>query len=614
MAPRSRGSGVERVGTRAGRRGDSPAAPSPRPARHGAVLAAAAAFALLASVAPSPAPAQERWPEESWNPSPLPEDLVLPLPCGGAMAFRPVPTPVARGGLADRQATLGQADPETNYSEYLRQAFVAGPFPGPRPESPPRYYLAKYEVTRDQYAAVTAETCPAPSTAGRQPQADVAWHEAVAFAVKLSAWLARNARDALPQQDGARAFVRLPTEEEWEYAARGGAAVSEADFGARTFPMPDGMQRHVWFQGTRSAGNRTRPVGMLEPNPLGLFDILGNVSEWVLEPYRLNKVGRPHGQAGGMVARGGDYLTPESQIRSSLRVELPPLDRNGEPLRLRSVGFRPALALVATTSDQKPDVLRQEFEQEAQSRSTATEDPARLLEVLRNETPDPALRRGIDRVGAALRTETRERREQESQAIRSQIASAAQIGRQVMLADGFGELLGAFAGLQADTARAQRELAASQEELAAVARDQVQAALKRQEEKTRQISAVMGRMENAFRDQAAAQPRLVQDLAGSYLRAVLSVGRAADRLRIADEGNVVLQEFQAQAANVPFLQEIARVAIRHMVAVSNGNPPSREQAVGDLIAVRDQPGTPPVAAPRAMPPAAPQQRQPPQRR
>ncbi len=337
---------------------DRPAASPPRPARRVAVPAAAA-FALLAVVALSPAAAQERWPEESWNPQPLPEDLVLPLPCGGAMAFRPVPTPVPRGGLADRQATLGQADPETNYSEYLRQAFVAGPFPGPRPDAPPRYYLGKYEVTRDQYAAVTAGTCPAPSPAGRQPQADLAWHEAVAFTVKLSAWLARNAGEALPRQDGARAFVRLPTEEEWEYAARGGAAVSEADFGARTFPMPDGMQRHVWFQGTRSAGNRTRPVGMLEPNPLGLFDILGNVSEWVLEPYRLNKVGRPHGQAGGMVARGGDYLTSESQIRSSLRVELPPLDRNGEPLRLRSVGFRPALALVATTSDQRPSALRE---------------------------------------------------------------------------------------------------------------------------------------------------------------------------------------------------------------------------------------------------------------
>ena len=563
---------------------------------------APALLALL--VLALPAAGQERWPEETWNPRPMADDLVLPLPCGGAMAFRPIPTPVPRGGLADRQATLGQADQETNYSEYLRQAFVAGPFPGPQPDAPPRYYLAKHEVTRDQYAAVATETCPTPSTAGRQPQAEVAWHEAVNFTVRLSAWLARNARDALPRQDDARGFVRLPTEEEWEYAARGGAAVSEADFAARSFPMPDGVQRHVWFQGTRSAGNRVRPVGMLEPNPLGLFDILGNVSEWVLEPYRLNKVGRLHGQAGGMVARGGDLLTPESQIRSSLRVELPPLDRNGEPLRLRNVGFRPALGLVATTSDQRPAALQKEFEDEAQSRSTATEDPARLLEVLRNDTPDPALRQGIDRVGAALRTGTRERREQESQAIRSQIAAAAQIGRQVMLADSFGELLTAFARVQASTIQAQRELTDSQAQLAAVMRDQVQAALKRQEEQTRQISTTMGRVEEALRNQAERQPKVVEELAGSYLRAVLTVGRAADRLRIADEGNVVLQELQGQT--LPLLPEIARVAIRHMVAVSGGNPPTQDQAVQDLIAVRRQQGSSPAATPRTTP----QQRQP----
>ena len=119
----------------------------------------------------------------------------------------------------------------------------------------------------------------------------------------------------MPTVDTTANGYRLPNEKEWEFAARGGSAVSEADFSARVFPMPDGMQRHVWFQGTRSSGGRVRPIGMLEPNPLGVFDILGNVAEWVLEPYRLNRVGRLHGQAGGMVARGGDFLTPEECAR-----------------------------------------------------------------------------------------------------------------------------------------------------------------------------------------------------------------------------------------------------------------------------------------------------------
>lgn len=558
--------------------------------------------ALLAMLpAAGPAAAQARWPEEAWNPRPMPDDLVLPLPCGGAMAFRPVPVPVAQGALADRPASLGQPDAETAYSEYLRQAFIAGPF---RAEgAPPRYYLAKYEVTRDQYAAVTTEPCPTASAAGRLPQAEVAWHEAVTFTARLSAWVARNAPEALPRQDEARAFLRLPTEEEWEFAARGGAVVAEADFGARTFPMPEGMQRYAWFQGARSAAGRARPVGSLEPNPLGLFDMLGNVAEWVLDPYRLNKVGRPHGLAGGPVARGGDFLTPEGQIRSSLRVELPPLGTNGEPTRLRSIGFRPVLATVATTSDQRPAQFREAFEREAQSRSTATEDPARLLEVLRNETPDPGLRQGIDRVGAALRSTARERREQESQAIRSQIAAAAHIGRQVMLASGFGEVLTAFAGAQAAMLQEQRSLAEDGGRIAALAPGEAQAALRAQEERARRLSATMARIEAALRDQAAAQPARRDALVNGYLRVVLEAGRAADRLRIAEEGNVVLQELQAQG--VEYLPDIARVAMRHMAAVSAGSPPAREQVVQDLLALLPQQAPAPVPQQR---PAAPPRR------
>ena len=552
-------------------------------------------FAVFTLLAPS-VQAQERWPAEFWNPKPLTDDLILPMPCGGAMVFRPVPTPLGQGLLADRPAMLGQTDAETNYNEFLRQSFIAGPFPGGDATAPPRYYISKYEVTRDQYAAVTAEPCPSPAGAGRLPQADIAWHEAIGFTTRYSAWLARNARDALPMRDDARAFVRLPTEEEWEFAARGGAAVTEADFSARVFPMPEGMQRHVWFQGSRSSGGRVRPIGMLEPNPLGIFDIFGNVAEWVLEPYRLNRVGRPHGQAGGMVARGGDFLTPEDQVRSSLRVELPPLDRNGEALRLRSLGFRPVLALVATSSDQRPAQLRAAFEAEAQSRGSASEDPARLLEVLKNDTPDPALRQGIDRVGAALRTAQRERNDQEMQAIQSQIAAAAQIGRQILLAEGFGELLGVFARVQAETVQAQRTLSEDQGRIAAVTQAELQAALRRQQERTQQITNTMARIEAALRSQAEGQPARAQELAASYLRTVLAVGRSADRLRIADAGNVVQQEVQAQ--NLQYLPELVRIATRHMVAVSNGNPPSREQAMADLTAVL-RPAASPQAPPQA---------------
>jgi hypothetical protein len=169
------------------------------------------------------------------------------------------------------------------------------------------------------------------------------------------------------------------------------------------------------------------------------------------------------------------------------------------------------------------------------------------------------------------------------QAIQSQIAAAAQIGRQILLAEGFGELLGAFARVQAETVQAQRTLAEDQGRIAAATQAEVQAALRRQQERTQQITTTMARIEAALRSQAEGQPARAQELAASYLRTVLSVGRGADRLRIADAANVVQQELQAQ--NVQYLPELARVAARHMVAVSNGNPPSREQAMADLTAV-----------------------------
>ena len=71
------------------------------------------------------------WDPRWFNPQPAEGDLVLPMPCGGAMAFRPVDVPSGAGPLDDRALTLGQADTELGYSEYLHGAFLAAPFPMP---------------------------------------------------------------------------------------------------------------------------------------------------------------------------------------------------------------------------------------------------------------------------------------------------------------------------------------------------------------------------------------------------------------------------------------------------------------------------------------------------
>jgi len=135
--------------------------------------------------------------------------------------------------------------------------------------------------------------------------------------------LLRNALDKLPAEDREPGFVRLPTEVEWEFAARGGVAVSESDFEDTIFPMSGTLNQYVWFAGPQSANGKVQRIGLLKPNPLGIHDILGNVDEMMLDPFRLNKLDRLHGQAGGFIVRGGNYATAEDDVRTAYRQEIP---------------------------------------------------------------------------------------------------------------------------------------------------------------------------------------------------------------------------------------------------------------------------------------------------
>ena len=179
------------------------------------------------------------------------------------------------------------------------------------------FYLGRYEVTQGEWEAVMGTNPSVSSACGSPcPVTNVSWFDAQDFIRRLN-----------ERESGSGYRYRLPTEAEWEYAARSGT----------TGVLYGELDAIAWYEA--NSGDETHPVGLKQANGWGLYDMQGNVSEWTRDwygKYPSGPVTDPQGPLSGSfrVVRGGSRRDGAGFIRSANRHYYAP------GARLSNLGFR----------------------------------------------------------------------------------------------------------------------------------------------------------------------------------------------------------------------------------------------------------------------------------
>ena len=184
------------------------------------------------------------------------------------------------------------------------------------------FYIGKYEVTQRQWRTIMGSDPPELAFKGCDdcPVERVSWDDIQEFLKKLN------------QKTGKK--YRLPTEAEWEYAARGASASLSTQY---KYAGSNTIDEVAWY--SSNSGDKTQHVGGKKPNELGLYDMSGNVMEWCSDwfgSYSSSAQTNPRGPSSGShrVLRGGSWYYGAQFCRMTYR------NRNSPVSRIHNRGFR----------------------------------------------------------------------------------------------------------------------------------------------------------------------------------------------------------------------------------------------------------------------------------
>ena len=188
------------------------------------------------------------------------------------------------------------------------------------------FYMSKYQITQKQWVIIIDHN-PSYNKRENHPIELVSWEESQVFIEKLNA--------------KTKESFRLPTESEWEYAARGGRYSQGFKYAGS-----DKLKQVGWYK--RKGVNGSKEVGLLQCNELGLYDMSGNVMEWCEDDFHWNYKRAPSDGSAWIdtpnrrthrVLRGGSFFSEEEFCRSTFRTWGKPDKNSGD------AGFRLALSL-----------------------------------------------------------------------------------------------------------------------------------------------------------------------------------------------------------------------------------------------------------------------------